>query len=163
MPQNRWAHFDGWQCWLGLREYTDEHFNQKQGDNRWVAGPWENHQVFKLTSTHNRTQISFQRKKEFWQYNTMITVVDLAPKETFQLISTGCFIWLVLPQKVLSMDLVPPNRKKWLSSLEMAKIPPKKVKVHVRVCQTFTFCCKLAGSDLDFHFFSRYFCHLQWT
>ena len=65
---------------------------------------------------------------------------------------TGCLIWLVLLQKVLSMELVPPNRKKWLSSLEMAKIPTKKVKVHVRVCQTFTFCCKLAGSDLDFHF-----------
>ena len=77
--------------------------------------------------------------------------------------STGCFIWLVLPQKVLSMELVPPNKKKWLSPLEMAKIRTKKVKVCVRVCQTFTFCCKLAGSDLDFHFFSRDFCHLQWT
>ena len=87
MPQNQWAPFHGWQCWLGLREYTDEHFNQKQGDNRWVAGPWENHQVFKLTSTHNRTQISFQRENEFWQYNTMTTVVDLPPKETFQSIS----------------------------------------------------------------------------
>ena len=65
------------------------------------------------------------------------------------------------PKKVLSMELVPPNRKKLLSSLEMAKIPTKKVKVHVRVCQTFNFCCNLEGSDLDFHFFCRDFCHLQ--
>ena len=57
---------------------------------------------------------------------------------------TGWFFWLVPPRKVLSMELVPPNREKLLSSLEMAKIPTKKVKVHVRVCETFTFCCNLA-------------------
>ena len=27
----------------------------------------------------------------------------------------------------------------------MAKIPTKKVEVHARVCQTFTFCCNLAA------------------
>ena len=43
-----------------------------------------------------------------------------------------------------------------------SKKPSEKVKVQVRVCQTFTFCRNLAekfqgvaGSDLDFHFFSR--------
>ena len=42
------------------------------------------------------------------------------------------------------------------------KKPSEKVKVQVRVCQTFTFWCNLAdkfkdvaGSNLDFHFFSR--------
>ena len=38
-------------------------------------------------------------------------------------------------QKVLSMELVLPNSEK------MAKFLLKKMKVHVRVCQTFTFCC----------------------
>ena len=33
--------------------------------------------------------------------------------------TTGCFFWLVLPQKILSMELVPPNRKK------CSKIDPK--------------------------------------
>ena len=36
---------------------------------------------------------------------------------------TGCFIWLVLPQKVLSMELVPPNRKKWQSTLVLPNFP----------------------------------------
>ena len=54
---------------------------------------------------------------------------------------TGCIFSLVLARKVLSMELVPPNREKLLSSPRMAKIPTKKVKVHVKVCQTFTFCC----------------------
>ena len=35
--------------------------------------------------------------------------------------STGWFFWLVPPRKVLSMELVPPNRKKWPSTL----VPPK--------------------------------------
>ena len=71
------------------------------------------------------------------------------------------FFLLVPPRKVLSMELVPPNRDKWLRAPKMAKIPAKKVKVQVRVCHTFTFCCTLAeksegltDSDLDFHFFS---------
>ena len=51
--------------------------------------------------------------------------------------NTGWFFLLVPPRKVLSMELVPPNREKLLSSPKMAKIPTKKVKVHVRVCQTF--------------------------
>ena len=58
--------------------------------------------------------------------------------------STGWFFWLVPPRKVLSVELVPPNREKWLSSLEMAKILTKKVKVRVRVCHTITFCWNLA-------------------
>ena len=35
--------------------------------------------------------------------------------------TTGWFFWLVPPRKVLSMELVPPNRKKWPSTL----VPPK--------------------------------------
>ena len=58
--------------------------------------------------------------------------------------STGWVFSLVPPRKVLSMELVPPNREKLLSSPRMAKIPTKKVKVHVKVCQTFTFCCDRA-------------------
>ena len=49
----------------------------------------------------------------------------------------------------------------------MAKIPTKKVKVQVRVCQTFTLCLNLTEnmevSDLDFNFFSTdiaIFCEL---
>ena len=52
---------------------------------------------------------------------------------------TGCFFWLVLPRKVLSMELVPPNIEKWLSSLKIAIYLPKKVKVQVRACQTLIF------------------------
>ena len=51
-------------------------------------------------------------------------------------------------QKVLSMELVPPNREKLLSLPKMAKIPTKKVKVQVRVCETFTFCCNLEDQFL---------------
>ena len=40
--------------------------------------------------------------------------------------TTGWFFWLVPPRKVLSMELVPPNRKKWLSTL----VPPKTQKEH---------------------------------
>ena len=75
---------------------------------------------------------------------------------------TGWVFSLVPPRKVQSMELVPPNREKWLSSPKVAKNPSEKVKVQVRVCQTFTFYCNLAGfflcvagCDLDFHFFSR--------
>ena len=63
---------------------------------------------------------------------------------------TGWPFWLVPPRKVLSIELVPSNREKLQSSSKMAKIPTKKVKVHIRVCQTFTFCYNLAeklGSD----------------
>ena len=63
---------------------------------------------------------------------------------------TGWPFWLVPPRKVLSIELVPSNREKLQSSAKMAKIPTKKVKVHIRVCQTFTFCYNLAeklGSD----------------
>ena len=42
-----------------------------------------------------------------------------------------------------SMELVPPNREKWMSLLNMAKISTKKVKVQIRVCHAFTFCCNL--------------------
>ena len=70
-------------------------------------------------------------------------------------------------QKALSMELVPPNREKVLTSLNMAKIPTKKVKVQVRVCQTFTLCLnlteKMEVSDLEFHFFGKdiaIFCEL---
>ena len=35
--------------------------------------------------------------------------------------NTGWFFWLVPPRKFLSMELVPPNRKKWPSTL----VPPK--------------------------------------
>ena len=38
---------------------------------------------------------------------------------------TGWFFWLVPPRKVLSMELVPPNRKNWLSTL----VPPKTQKM----------------------------------
>ena len=58
--------------------------------------------------------------------------------------STGWVFWLVPPRKVLSMELVPPNREKWLSLPKLAKKPTEKVKVQVRVCQTFTFCWNLA-------------------
>ena len=37
---------------------------------------------------------------------------------------TGCFFRLVPPRKVLSMELVPPNSKKWLSTL----VPPKATR-----------------------------------
>ena len=57
---------------------------------------------------------------------------------------TGWFFWLVPPRKVLSMELVPPKREKWLSLPKMAKIPTKKVKVQLRVCPAFTLCCNLA-------------------
>ena len=60
--------------------------------------------------------------------------------------NTGWVFWLVPPRKVLSMELVPPNREKWLSSPKVAKKPFEKVKVQVRVCQTFTFYCNLAGT-----------------
>ena len=64
------------------------------------------------------------------------------------------------------MELVPLNREKLSTSLNMAKIPTKKVKVQVEACQTFPFCCDLAekgltGFDLDFHFFSKDFCHIS--
>ena len=38
--------------------------------------------------------------------------------------TTGCFFQLVPPRKVLSMELVPPNSKKWLSTL----VPPKATR-----------------------------------
>ena len=63
--------------------------------------------------------------------------------------NTGCLFWLVPPRKVLSMELVPPNREKWLSSPKMAKILTKKVKVRVRASHTFTFCCNLAEKIKD--------------
>ena len=57
------------------------------------------------------------------------------------------------------MELVPPKREKLLSSPKVAKNPPEKVKVQVRVCQTFTFTVTwqelflcVAGCDFDFHF-----------
>ena len=81
---------------------------------------------------------------------------------------TGWVFSLVPPRKVLSIELVPPNREKWLSSPKVAKNPTRKVEVQVRVYQTFTFYCNLAGiflcvtgSDLDFHFFRRDFCYLR--
>ena len=45
----------------------------------------------------------------------------LAEVIKFSQIRTGWFFWLVPPRKVLSMELVPPNRKKWPSTL----VPPK--------------------------------------
>ena len=60
------------------------------------------------------------------------------------------------------MKLVPPSSKKITKFTEDSNIPTKKVKVEVKVCQTFILYCNLAGfflcvagCDLDFHFFSR--------
>ena len=57
---------------------------------------------------------------------------------------TGRMFWLVPPRNVLSMELVPPNRELLLSSPEMTKIPTRKLKVQVKICQTFTFCWHLS-------------------
>ena len=43
----------------------------------------------------------------------------------FYISSTGCFFQLVPPRKVLSMELVPPNSKKWVSTL----VPHKTQKM----------------------------------
>ena len=50
--------------------------------------------------------------------------------------TTGWVFSLVPPRKILSMELVPPNREKWLSSQKLAKILTKRVKVQVRAGQT---------------------------
>ena len=42
------------------------------------------------------------------------------------------------------MKLVPIKREKLLTTLNIAKIPSKKVKVQVEARQTFPFCCNLA-------------------
>ena len=59
--------------------------------------------------------------------------------QCLEMYTTGCFFWLVLPRKVLSMELVPPNTEKWLSSSKRAIYLLKKVKVQVRACQTLIF------------------------
>ena len=48
------------------------------------------------------------------------------PLHTYYLHITGWLFWLVLPRKVLSMELVPPIRENLLSLPKMAKIPTKK-------------------------------------
>ena len=53
------------------------------------------------------------------------------------------FFLLVPPRKVLSTELVPPNRERLLSSLEMAKILTKKVKVQVSARHTLISSAKL--------------------
>ena len=82
---------------------------------------------------------------------------------------TGCLFWLVPPRKVLSMELVPPNREKWLVDWRWQKSLLKKESLsqslsHLhfllwlsRINQSLT------GADLDFHFFRRDFYHLRWT
>ena len=56
---------------------------------------------------------------------------------------TGCLFWLVPPRKVLSMELVPPNREKMTEFNEDSNTPTKKVKVQVRAYHTLIFSAKL--------------------
>ena len=62
---------------------------------------------------------------------------------------TGWFFWLVPPRKVLSMELVPPNRKKWLSTL----VPPKThFFQHSRPNHLFKYAIYCSNSDTISHF-----------
>ena len=73
------------------------------------------------------------------QYNMIV----FHPKPTWlpilKLNLQGEFFHWSRPAKILSVELVPPNREKLLSSQRMAKILTKKVKVQVRAGQTLIF------------------------
>ena len=84
-------------------------------------------------------------------------VINRKPSYTFCLFvinkkPTGWFFWLVPPRKVLSMELVPPNRKKCPSTLVPPKTHEQQFFQHSRPNHLFIYTRYCSNRDTTSHF-----------